>query len=229
MLSCFWHIYGANGVAAFGTLVLITAIILSLTENFLSIGSAAPLVRQAIAYHSLPAWAFGNGAIPGILGAYLMIGVAISCLHRRPSIADVAESSTTILEQEREQAAVDIERLQSVTASALCDRGDSCGRHGVLRRASWLGAAACGQSGRGWRLRHTRLQASLPSDIQTSTAPTANAAPSAHTAFHSPTDHERPVRADPAAPPTKKILTNIPLIRARASGSRRFTARRPNV
>lgn len=119
MLSCFWRIYGLNGVAAFGTLFLVIAIVLSFTENFLSIGSTTPLVRQAIAYHSLPSWAFEYGAIPGILGAYLMIGVAISCLRRRPSVAHVARCPTKILEQGREQAAAEIEQLQSLLRRAL--------------------------------------------------------------------------------------------------------------
>jgi hypothetical protein len=113
MLSCFHGIYGIRGAIVFGSMCIAIGTFLSFSENSLSIGSATPMVRLAIAYHSLPAWPFEKGAIPGVLLAYLMIGVAISCLRTVPAVALLTE------EYEREQAATRIEQLQSLLRRAL--------------------------------------------------------------------------------------------------------------
>ena len=108
MLSCFWQTYGIRGPIAFGSLFIAIGTIISSSDNSLSIGSAIPMVRLAIAYHSLPAWPFENSAIPGVLIAYLMIGVAVSCLRIVPAVAHLTEASED-QEREREQAATRID------------------------------------------------------------------------------------------------------------------------
>ena len=118
MLSCFWQTYGIRGPIAFGSLFIAIGTILSSSDNSLSIGSAIPMVRLAIAHHSLPAWPFENSAIPGVLIAYLMIGVAVSCLRKVPAVAHLTEASED-QEREREQAATRIEQLQSRLRRAL--------------------------------------------------------------------------------------------------------------